>query len=105
MLARFRSSRQFGFALELVMLVVGINIALWAEGAFEDYKDQQTEIDYLQGLRRDLSKDIERLESVVEVNVAKVERRCLADDPCTWLPQPAGWIPTLSLIWRNNAGH
>ena len=74
MLARLRSSRQFGFALELVMLVVGINIALWAEGTFEDYKDQQTEIDYLQGLRRDLSKDIERLESVVEVNVAKVER-------------------------------
>jgi hypothetical protein len=74
MLARLRSTREFGFLTELLMLVLGISIALWAEGRFEDYRDQQTKIGYLQGLRRDLSIDIERLEVIIEDNVAKVER-------------------------------
>jgi hypothetical protein len=74
MLARLRSTREFGFLTELLMLVLGINIALWAEGRFEDYRDQRTEIDYLLGLRRDLSKDVESLEKILEKNTAKIER-------------------------------
>jgi hypothetical protein len=74
MLARVRSSRKFGFVAELIMLVLGINIALWAEGRFEDFQDQQSEIDYLQGLQRDLSKDVESLEQILEANIAKVDR-------------------------------
>ena len=74
MLARVRSSRKFGFVTELIMLVLGINIALWAEGRFEVYQDQQSEIDYLQGLQRDLSKDVESLEQILESNIAKVDR-------------------------------
>ena len=73
MLARLRSTREFGFLTELLMLVLGINIALWAEGRFEDHRGQRTEIDYLLGLRRDLSKDVESLEKILEKNTAKVE--------------------------------
>ena len=74
MLAGLRSTRGFGFVTELLMLVLGINIALWAEGRFEDYRDQQTEIDYLLGLRRDLSKDVESLARILEKNTAKIGR-------------------------------
>jgi len=74
MLAGLRSTRGFGFVTELLMLVLGINIALWAEGRFEDYRDQRTEIDYLLGLRRDLSKDVESLAKILEKNTAKIGR-------------------------------
>lgn len=47
MFARLKSSRAGSLMLELLMLVVGINIALWFEGKFEDMQDARVEIQYL----------------------------------------------------------
>ena len=47
MFARMRSSRGANVLGELLMLVVGINIALWFEGQFEDFRDAETEQLYL----------------------------------------------------------
>ncbi len=74
MFARIRSSRGVGFIGELFMLVLGINIALWAEGRFEDYRDQQTEADYLHAMARDLRTDKANLEKILAANEAKIER-------------------------------
>ncbi len=57
MFARIRSSRGAGVIGELLMLVVGINIALWFEGKFEDFNDAENEQQYLQGLYDDLEVD------------------------------------------------
>jgi hypothetical protein len=74
MFARIRSSRVGGVIGELLMLVVGINIALWFEGKFEDFSDAETEQQYLQGLSDDLQVDLEKLQSSIAFNEAKVER-------------------------------
>ena len=74
MFARLKTSRVGSFVPELVMLVVGINIALWFEGKFEDYRDARTEVEYLQGLADDLRTDIEVLDSVISDNKGKIER-------------------------------
>ena len=72
MLARARSSRG-NLLLELLMLVVGINIALWFEGRFEDFQDAETERQYLAGLRDDLKVDLATLDQSIELNQAKME--------------------------------
>lgn len=74
MFARLKTSRAGGFLPELLMLVVGINIALWFEGKFEDLRDARTEIEYLQGLADDLRVDIEVLDSVIADNKQKISR-------------------------------
>ena len=56
------------------MIVVGINIALWFEGWFDDLKDAETEQQYLAGLRDDLASDLKLLDSVIESNSAKLQR-------------------------------
>jgi hypothetical protein len=70
---RMKSSRGGTLLIELLMIVVGINIALWFEGLAEDFKDQETEQQYLEGLRDDLQTDITNLDSLIEQNQAKVE--------------------------------
>lgn len=77
MFARIRSSRGTSVLAELLMLVVGINIALWFEGKFDDLQDAKVEQEYLQGLHDDLSGDLQLLEGTVQRNTGKVER--LAD--------------------------
>ncbi len=59
---------------ELLMLVVGINIALWFEGKFEDIQDADTEQQYLRGLRDDLTVDLDRLERLIEFSQKKIDR-------------------------------
>ncbi len=53
------------------MLVVGINLALWFEGKFDDLSDIRSERQYLQGLHDDLTADVERLDRLLEFNRAK----------------------------------
>lgn len=74
MFARMRSSRGANVLGELLMLVVGINIALWFEGKFEDFRDAETEQLYLQGLHDDLTKDLDSLERRITGNKGKIER-------------------------------
>jgi len=74
MFARIRSSRGASVVGELLMLVIGINIALWFEGKFDDIKDAETEHQYLHGLRDDLAADSERLERVIAHNQSKIEK-------------------------------
>jgi hypothetical protein len=73
-LARLKSSRAGSLILELLMLVLGINIALWFEGKFEDLQDARLEIQYLEGLRDDLKVDIGSLDRLITGNTAKIER-------------------------------
>jgi hypothetical protein len=54
------------------MIVVGINIALWFEGKFEDIKDAESEQQYLQGLHDDLKVDVARLKTLITFNESKV---------------------------------
>jgi len=74
MFSGIRSSRGAGVIGELLMLVIGINIALWFEGKFDDIKDAETEHQYLRGLRDDLTVDAERLERVIAYNQSKIEK-------------------------------
>jgi hypothetical protein len=74
MFARVRSSRGAGVLGELLMLVVGINIALWFEGKFEDIQDADTEQQYLRGLRDDLTVDLDRLERLIKFNQKKLDK-------------------------------
>ena len=74
MYARVNTSRNRNFLLEILMIVIGINIALWFEGWFDDLKDAETEQQYLVGLRDDLASDLKLLDSVIESNSAKLER-------------------------------
>jgi len=74
MIARTSSSRGRSLLVELLMLVVGINIALWFEGRFEDMQEARTEVQYLEGLRDDLRKDIASLASIMEQNNQKTAR-------------------------------
>lgn len=68
MFARVNTSRNRNFLLEILMIVVGINIALWFEGWFDDLKDAETEQLYLQGLYDDLASDVKELDSIIESN-------------------------------------
>ena len=72
--ARVNTSRNRNFVLEILMIVVGINIALWFEGWFDDLKDAETEQQYLAGLRDDLASDLKLLDSVIELNSAKLQQ-------------------------------
>ncbi len=88
MFARIRSSKGAGILAELLMLVVGINIALWFEGKFEDFKDAETEQLYLQGLHDDLTKDLDSLEKRIAGNKGKIER----------LENIIGMLPNLAAV-------
>jgi len=74
MFARIDTSRNRNFLLEILMIVIGINIALWFEGWFDDLKDAETEQQYLVGLRDDLASDLKLLDGVIESNSAKLEQ-------------------------------
>jgi hypothetical protein len=74
MFARVSSKGRSNLLVELLMIVVGINIALWFEGVFDDLRDAETEQQYLSGLRDDLLSDIRHFDSVISDNEAKLER-------------------------------
>jgi hypothetical protein len=68
------SGRRPNLLLEILMIVIGINVALWFEGLFEDIKDAETEQQYLEGLRDDLKYDLNKLDDLIRDNGAKIER-------------------------------
>jgi hypothetical protein len=51
--------------LEILMIVVGINVALWFEGLFEELGDRETEKRYLVDLRADLAADLDQLDRMI----------------------------------------
>jgi hypothetical protein len=73
MFARLNTSGRRNLLLEIAMIVVGINIALWFEGWFEDLKDAETEQQYLAGLRDDLLTDMKQLDAVIKNNTSRLE--------------------------------
>jgi hypothetical protein len=60
--------------LEVLMIVIGINVALWFEGWFQDLQDFEIEEHYIEDLRDDLRTDIENLDLVIKSGEAKSQR-------------------------------
>jgi hypothetical protein len=60
------TGRRSNLLLEILMIVVGINVALWFEGWFQDLQDRETEARYLVDLRADLVTDIDNLDRLIE---------------------------------------
>ena len=59
--------------IEILMIVIGINVALWFESWFQDLQDAEIEERYLADLRDDLLTDIENLEQVIGQGEAKLQ--------------------------------
>jgi hypothetical protein len=68
------NGRETNVLLDIVMIVIGINVALWFEGWFQDLQDAEIEAQYIVDLRDDLLTDIENLDIVIEFGEAKVQR-------------------------------
>ena len=66
------TGRKTNLLLEILMIVIGINVALWFEGWFQDLSDAEAETQYLVELRDDLNIDILYLDQLVEVNTQKI---------------------------------
>ena len=56
------------------MIVIGINVALWFEGWFQDLQDAEIAVRYLEDLRTDLETDIRSLDAAIASNDEKSER-------------------------------
>ena len=63
-----------GLVLEIAMIVVGINVALWFESWFQDLEDAETEATYLADLRDDLQTDLQNLDIAIENGSRKSSR-------------------------------
>ena len=74
MLNLSRNGRSANLLLEILMIVIGINVALWFEGWFQDLQDAETEKRYLADLRNDLLTDIESLDSVIKSGEEKSQQ-------------------------------
>jgi hypothetical protein len=77
MFARMKSNRgssKSSLLLELLLIVIGINSALWFEGLAEDFREAKTEQQYLQGLSSDLKTDVKSLDYLIEANEKKLEK-------------------------------
>lgn len=73
MFKRIRGTRASEILVEVLMIVVGINVALWFEGVFDDIADRKTEQAYLTGLRDDLETDLAEFDRVIGYNVDKIQ--------------------------------
>ena len=62
-------------AVELLLLVVGILIALAIDDWMQDRRDAQTERQYLEGIVRDLDRDLEILEEFGDYHERQISRR------------------------------
>ena len=74
MFAKLRASRGANLMIDLLMIVVGINIALWFEGQAEDFREREDEQQYLVGLRNDLETDLVNLDRAIKENQANLEK-------------------------------
>lgn len=66
--------RKTNLLVDVLMIIIGINVALWFEGWFQDLQDAELEEHYLADLRDDLLTDIENLDLVIESGEAKSQR-------------------------------
>ena len=69
-----RNGRAPNLLLEILMIVIGINVALWFESWFQDLQDAEIAERYLGDLRDDLLTDIRNLDSVVKNGEAKLQQ-------------------------------
>lgn len=69
-----KDKRGANLLLEILMIVVGINVALWFESWFQDLQDAEIEERYLVDLRDDLLTDIGNLDRVIQNGETKSER-------------------------------
>jgi len=66
--------RKANLFVEILMIVIGINVALWFEGWFQDLENIEIEEHYLADLRDDLQTDIKNLDNVIDSGEAKSQR-------------------------------
>ena len=66
--------RKSNLLVEVLMIVVGINVALWFEGWFEDLQDAEIAARYLEDLRNDLETDLASLDVAIASSEAKSAR-------------------------------
>jgi hypothetical protein len=69
-----RNGQRTNLIIEILMIVIGINVALWFEGWFQDLQDAEIEERYLADLRDDLLTDIENLAIAIKISEAKSQR-------------------------------
>ena len=74
MLKLSRNGRSATLLIEILMIVIGINVALWFESWFQDLQDAEIEERYLADLRDDLLTDIENLDIVIRSGEAKSQQ-------------------------------
>ncbi len=74
MLRLSRNGRSANLLVEILMIVIGINVALWFEGWFQDLQDAEIEERYLADLRDDLLTDIRNLDRVITSGEAKSQQ-------------------------------
>jgi hypothetical protein len=74
MFKKSKNSRASNLLLEVLMIVVGINVALWFEGWFQDLQDAEIAARYLEDLRTDLETDIASLDQAIANGNAKSQR-------------------------------
>jgi hypothetical protein len=68
------NGRRANLLLEILMIVIGINVALWFESWFQDLQDAEIEERYLADLRDDLLTDIKNLDSVIRSGETKSQQ-------------------------------
>ena len=68
------NGRKANLLVEILMIVIGINVALWFEGWFQDIENIEIEEHYLADLRDDLQTDIKNLDNVIGFGEAKSQR-------------------------------
>ncbi|MEL7451182.1 MAG: DUF6090 family protein [Pseudomonadota bacterium] len=68
------NARSGNLFLEILMIVVGINVALWFENWFQDLENADIEAQYMADLRDDLVTDMASLDDVLAASEAKLER-------------------------------
>ena len=74
MLKLQRNDRSANLLLEILMIVVGINVALWFESWFQELQDAEIEERYLADLRDDLLTDIKNLDIVIRSGETKSQK-------------------------------
>jgi len=68
------TGRKANLFVEILMIVIGINVALWFEGWFQDLENAEIEERYLAELRDDLLTDIKNLDAVIASGEKKLQR-------------------------------
>jgi hypothetical protein len=77
MLKLQRNDRSANLLLEILMIVVGINVALWFESWFQELQDAEIEERYLADLRDDLLTDIKNLDIVIRSGETKSQKQAI----------------------------